>query len=190
MRSTGQQPGKDEGMSEEQAVVMTETQFARLTNTLAVYGLLPEAERSTKDVGGVLGIVELACQRVKELEPRAADGDQYRNDLISEALAEGVRAYGDKFAKDTYEATLRGAPLAVIKQMKADWATVGDSRFAGGDRQTTVSLRPTKTASRWSCAHQQASSNKSFREGKRQSSGKTRQLFNQLGGRRNGKSTQ
>lgn len=75
-------------------------------------------------------------KRIAELEPRAADGEQYRNDLVAEALAEGVRAYGESFDQETYEEQLRAAPLKVIKRMRDDWQTIGDSRFAGG-RQTT-----------------------------------------------------
>lgn len=76
-----------------------------------------------------------ARAKVTELEPLAADGRAYRDDLINEALAEGVRAYGDKFNRATYEAALKPASLDLIRQMKTDWAVVGDSRFAGG-RQT------------------------------------------------------
>lgn len=74
--------------------------------------------------------------RVKELEPQAADGRAYRDDLITEALSEGVRAYGDKFNQATYEAALRSASIDLIKQMRGDWASVGNARFAGG-RQST-----------------------------------------------------
>ena len=77
-----------------------------------------------------------AQERVKALEPEAADGRQYRDDLIAEALGEGVRAYGDKFAHDTYATMLRAAPLSVIKQMRSDWATVGDARLPGGRAST------------------------------------------------------
>lgn len=66
------------------------------------------------------------------LTPVAEDGRQYRDDLVAEALAEGVRAYGENFDAETYEAILRSASLAVIKRMKADWAVIGDSRFSGG----------------------------------------------------------
>lgn len=76
-----------------------------------------------------------ARAKVAELEPQAADGRAYRDDLITSALAEGVRAYGDKFNKATYEAALKSASLDLVRQMKSDWAAVGDSRFAGG-RQT------------------------------------------------------
>lgn len=74
--------------------------------------------------------------KVKELSPLAEDGRAYRTDLISEAIADGVRAYGESFDAEMYGEVLRSATLLVIKRMKADWAKVGDKTFTGG-RQTT-----------------------------------------------------
>lgn len=85
------------------------------------------AERDTAQ-----GKLAEAEKRIKDLEPQAADGVQYRKDLVDEALAEGVRAYGDKFDAETYRSMLEGAKLDVIKRMKSDWAAVGDGRFAPG----------------------------------------------------------
>lgn len=96
-----------------------------------------------------------ARAKVAELEPLAADGRAYRNDLISEALAEGVRAYGDKFNRATYEVALKGASIDLIRQMKADWAEVGNSRFAGG-RQTVDSSQAPGKAKRQSSVPQSA----------------------------------
>lgn len=124
----GQKPREEERMNAEQ--------FKELTSTLVRAGVLKEEQRESASEAEVLSAADKLAKRVAELEPRAADGDAYRSDLVSEALAEGVRAYGDKFAKETYEQTLRNAPLAVIKQMRDDWKAVGDARFAGG-RQTT-----------------------------------------------------
>lgn len=89
------------------------------------------AERDTAQ-----GKLAEAEKRIKDLEPQAADGVQYRKDLVDEALAEGVRAYGDKFDAETYRSMLEGAKIDVIKRMKADWAAVGDGRFAPGGRQS------------------------------------------------------
>lgn len=82
-----------------------------------------------------------ATERVKELEPQAEDGRAYREDLVTTALEEGVRAYGDKFDKETYETVLRGSTIAIIKRMKADWETLGNERLGGG-RQTTDDGEP------------------------------------------------
>lgn len=79
--------------------------------------------------------LKTAQERIAELKPQADDGAQYRSDLITEALAEGVRAYGDKFDGDTYGNMLKTAPLATIKRMKADWQATGDARLPQG-RQT------------------------------------------------------
>ena len=73
-----------------------------------------------------------AQTEIAELTPLANDGRAYRTDLIDAALVEGVRAFGDKFAKETYTDVLKRASLAVIKQLSGDWQAIGDSRMAGG----------------------------------------------------------
>lgn len=105
----------------------------------AVSELLASSERVQAletEIGKVTAALAAAQERVKELEPQAEDGRAYREDLITEALAEGVRALGDKFNAESYGSLLRGSPLSVIKQMKTDWEGIASARFAGG-RQTT-----------------------------------------------------
>lgn len=101
----------------------------------AVASLVAERDRLAAEHKTATTDAEALRAKVAELEPQAADGAQYRTDLIAEALGEGVRAYGDKFAKETYEKLLRSVSLDVIKQMKSDWLTLGNERFKGG-RQT------------------------------------------------------
>lgn len=90
--------------------------------------LRTEADKATKEA-------ETLRAKVTELTPQASDGVAYRNDLVAEALVEGVRAYGDKFNQEMYEKVLRTSSLDVVKQLKSDWGAVGSSRFPGG-RQT------------------------------------------------------
>lgn len=73
-----------------------------------------------------------AERRVVELEPLAQDGRAYRADLLAETLAEGVRAYGDRFEAETYRPLLEAAPLATVKRMRDDWRAVGEQLFKGG----------------------------------------------------------
>lgn len=72
--------------------------------------------------------------RVKELEPQAAEGKQYREDLIADALKQGVRAKGDGFDQTRYETLLRSpsSTLESIKLLRDDWAVEGNTRFPGG----------------------------------------------------------
>lgn len=91
---------------------------------------------------------EAADQRIRTLETEAADGRQYRTDLVAETLAEGVRAYGDKFERATYEELLKTASLTVIKRMKADWQSVGDERFSGGRKSNDNGDAPVKSQSK------------------------------------------
>lgn len=82
-------------------------------------------------------------QRVAELEPAAKDGEQYRSDLIDEALAEGVRAKGDGFDQEKYGDLLRSPAMTIerIKLMRDDWRAIGDARFPGG-RHTREEHQP------------------------------------------------
>lgn len=70
--------------------------------------------------------------QVNELRGPAADGRQYRADLIAAALAEGVRAHGEHFAEETYGEMLRGLSLEAIKRMRDDWGRVAEQRFQPG----------------------------------------------------------
>jgi len=94
---------------------------------------------AVRDMKTSLGLLENANQelgqakaRIKELEPEAAIGVQYRADLITETLKEGVRAYGDKFNNGAYKRMLEGLDLDGIKQMQTDWESIANTRFPGG----------------------------------------------------------
>jgi len=109
-----------------------------------VASLVAERDRLAVEHKTATTDAETLRAKVAELEPQAKDGAQYRTDLIAEALGEGVRAYGDKFAKDTYEKLLRSVTLDVIKQMKSDWLTLGNERFKGGRATVDNSQAPGK----------------------------------------------
>jgi hypothetical protein len=95
--------------------------------------------------------VELMAQveglnaRVAETATLAEDGRTYRADLIAEAMAEGVRAYGPTFAQDTYRGILEAGPIATIRRLRDDWRTIGDKLFQPG-RQTVETSEPPKPA--------------------------------------------
>lgn len=67
-----------------------------------------------------------AQKRVVTLEVQAAEGAQYRNDLVQQALEEGVRAQGGEFDRSLYETLLKDAPLSVVKRMRDDWKKTAD----------------------------------------------------------------
>jgi len=90
-------------------------------------------------LAGLLADRTASKQRVRvletelaELKPLAADGKQYRADLVKDALAEGVRAYGDDFDSETYTILLKTADLTVVKRLLTDWRAIGESRLPSG----------------------------------------------------------
>lgn len=132
-RQSGQMPRKGATMGLE---AFTSEELGRLREVFSRTGTAVSNDDMVACVEAMGVKLDEANKRVKELEPRAVEGDAYRNDLVAAALAEGVRAYGDKFNNESYERTLRSLPLDAIKQMRDDWKAVGDVRFAGG-RSTT-----------------------------------------------------
>lgn len=76
-----------------------------------------------------------AQAEVARLQPLADQGRAYRDELVNQAVAEGVRAMGEAFPEETYRAMLTGAPLEHIRQVRDTFAAQGDARFPGG-RQT------------------------------------------------------
>lgn len=76
--------------------------------------------------------VRWLADEVVRLRPLADAGRQYRADLIEAALAEGVRALGEKFTRETYQEMLAQSSIDVIKRMRDDWQQLGDARFAAG----------------------------------------------------------
>ena len=107
----------------------------------AVTGMAAEVEQ-LRQAGEQVTALQ---QRINELEPQAEDGRQYRSDLIADALAEGVRALGDKFDRASRERTLQLLPLADIRAMRDAWAEVGNARLPGGRQTVDESEAPVNT---------------------------------------------
>ena len=80
---------------------------------------------------------EEAKAEIARLQPLADQGKQYREELVNQAVAEGVRAMGEAFPEETYQAMLSGAPLEHIRQVRDTFAAQAAVRFPGG-RQTQV----------------------------------------------------
>jgi hypothetical protein len=111
---------------------MNEKQLARLKEIVIASGVVPEDARENIDEETLLVFADKLVSRIKTLEPQAADGVRYREDLVKEALAEGVRAQGADFDATLYEATLKASPLTVVKRMRDDWKKFADAALKGG----------------------------------------------------------
>jgi hypothetical protein len=87
-----------------------------------------KAEKNEEIVGRIMALEA----KIAELTPQAAEGIAYRDHLVTEALAQGVRAQGKEFDAAAYEAILRAAPLGTIERMRDDWKRIADKTFPVG----------------------------------------------------------
>lgn len=76
--------------------------------------------------------VRWLADELTRLRPLADDGRAYREDLVAEALAEGVRALGQGFREETYRRLLTVAPVATIRQFRDDWREQAATRLPSG----------------------------------------------------------
>ena len=83
-----------------------------------------------------LALMRKIRDELARLTPLADDGRAYRDDLVAQALAEGVRAQGEGFPQETYRAMLTDAPLDHIKQIRDQFAAQAAKQLPTG-RQTT-----------------------------------------------------
>ena len=146
-----QQPAEDAPEAEapvvdEEARAMLEAIRQVTTRSAAPQGItLDAAVRWLNDQ-----LVEVAGQRdaaqaeIARLQPLADQGRAYREELINQAVAEGVRAMGEAFPEETYRAMLVNAPLEHVRQVRDTFAAQAAERFPGG-RQTRDAQREEKT---------------------------------------------
>lgn len=118
-------------------------------------GLKPEAlkafatragvkEEHAKDAESLLAAMADECVR---LRPLADDGTKFREETVTAALDEGVRAFGNDFQREQEKATLEALPIAHVKRTAASWKAIADASKPAG-RQTTdnVDTETTRTS--------------------------------------------
>ena len=138
--------GEEETPADEAPVVdaageRAKTLVASLRSKLSVKGLgLPKGKLSLE------GAVDHLIGEVKRLRSLADDGNTYRQDLISEVMAEGRRAQGSAFREETYKELLADASLARIKEVRQSFVDDGDKRFNGGRKLGTHNAPPAPQA--------------------------------------------
>lgn len=130
----------------------TELTFAmaadRLRSEFDRFSTLPDGEPGLDSLINTIrqmsDALEQARQETSGLRVLADIGRQYRADLVSEALEEGVRAHGEEFDQETYRALLESetTSLETIKRFRADWKRIGDQTFSGGRKTTEESDGP------------------------------------------------
>jgi hypothetical protein len=78
------------------------------------------------------------------LAPLAGIGNTYRADLTEAAIAEGIRAQGDKFPVETYRTMFASAPIDQIKRLLESWGGQAADVFTG-ERQTAETTETKQT---------------------------------------------
>jgi hypothetical protein len=124
---------------------MDEKDFVRIKTVLVRTKTVNQEQADTLDDTTVASALEQLGERFTVLEAQAEEGRQYRSDLISTALAEGVRAHGNDFDKDGYRIILESSSLSAIKRMTADWKKIADATLPSGrqSQDTTESRKST-----------------------------------------------
>lgn len=82
--------------------------------------------------------VQALLTELDSLRAKAADGEQYRTDLVDDAITHGTRAFGNGFKVDMYRSMLQGMSIENIRQMRDDWKVLGDKAIPTGRRTVDV----------------------------------------------------
>lgn len=110
--------------------------FAEMDQVRAILTEAKAPEGIEQGVRWLTTEVTRLTAEVQRLQPLADDGKQYRADLISDTLAEGVRAMGDTFPEETYRGMLEnGTSIEAIKKMRDAFAEQAKQQLPAG-RQT------------------------------------------------------
>ena len=136
--TTDLQPGKEPSAAqpaasapaEQPAIrVVPDHQFERLVTELAEAAGVPEIDRA--DVRTVAGLLRQAVK----------DGLAYRERVITDALTEGVRLFGNEFDQEATRALFVRADCEHIRSMMEQWRKQADKLFPVG-RQTLDDAEP------------------------------------------------
>lgn len=82
-----------------------------------------------QQVEDLQGELKEARKQIDKLEPLAKDGEQYRADLVEQALENGRRLYGKEFDEGSYRKQFETSGLEFVKRMSDDWQAAVKERF-------------------------------------------------------------
>lgn len=119
---------KEEGMKDESV----ERIRAALIRT---HSVTEEEARDMDETALVQQVEHVAAWRTNA-EPRLAEYEEYRTQMVDEAVAQAVRANGTGVKVETITKMLRSLPTAEIREMRDEWKKVGDAALAGGRTST------------------------------------------------------
>ena len=151
--------GADIPTPAEEAAPMNEEQIAAVRLALTEVGAAPDADipdavRAAVDELRTLRALPAEVERLRplaeeteRLRPLADEGRQWRANELERAIAEGNRAFGEKFAEETQRGILANQPIEMVRQTAEAWKAIGDAQFPGG-RVTQDPAEPKPAAER------------------------------------------
>lgn len=101
-----------------------------LTSLLRSLGIVKEAEKVLTISDGTRKM-EAEIIRLREIETQLAD---FKKSETEDAIAQGVRAMGEKFDKDRYTKLFERASVVEVRTFGKEWETAADASLAGGRR--------------------------------------------------------
>lgn len=139
--------------TQEENVTMTEEQIRALEKRASDAEQALNAIRVAARSAGAEGedepvaVITHLRSEVARLTPLAQDGVDYRAATITEALAEGVRAFGaESFDEGEYRTMLEGMAMKHIILQRDNWKKIGDASITGGRKTTSVGNEPQKAS--------------------------------------------
>lgn len=125
----GNLPEKLKRLSKERDRV-TEEEAKKLTEANAELSRERDALRA--EVEKLKGELQAAKDEAASLMPFAEDGKAYRKDLIAQALASGVRAYGNAFPSEHWEKVFAAQTLEEIKTQAEAFEAIAKETLKAG----------------------------------------------------------
>lgn len=131
-----------ESVAEDRAAPVAPPAAPQPTDDTRVADLTRQLDETTRALAD-------ARAEVARLAPLADDGRAYRSDLVEQAIAEGIRAYGNAFPVETYREILAGLSLDGVKRIRDLHADAARAAIPTGrqsaDRTEPPAPRPTPT---------------------------------------------
>jgi hypothetical protein len=135
--STGERTMADDKKVDESRAALTASE-ASVRSVLKTLSIKADEDVSLDDG------VRLLKTEVEVLRPRAERGDKLFSKLVDEAVAEGVRAFGDKFDAEKQKRTLSKLEVEDVEAMREAWSAQAGEKIPAGRKSKDEGDESTK----------------------------------------------